>query len=64
VQTAELDGERNLKPKMAPKFVQENYYKIVAVGSDYEIKVETTPPTKDLYKFKGKLNDETPLDIN
>jgi len=42
IMTAALDGERNLKLKSAPKFIQANHANILADRSKFKIKSEST----------------------
>jgi len=58
VHTAALDGERNLKPKLAPKMVLENYSRIFCSEPSWDLNVQSTVPVKDLYRFRGKLTME------
>ena len=56
--TAQLDGERALKPKLAPLDVQENFSKIFGQDtekpySDFE--VSCIEPNKDIYYFYGQV---------
>lgn len=58
IQTAQLDGERMLKPKFAPIKVQENFTAIFSKHLDPSFKFEarTVEPSKDLYYFFGHLD--------
>ena len=52
-----MDGERNLKPKIAVKEVQDEFLNMVTNQSDATI-VEVnchTKPIPDLYSFEGSL---------
>ena len=57
VETAALDGERNLKPLFAPAEINLNYSEIFGLrtGNPQSIKVETISPLKDLYTFDGRI---------
>jgi len=55
VKTSQLDGERNLKPKLAIRTVNEGFDGIFKEGSGEHVKVECIEPLKDLYKFNGRL---------
>ena len=57
VKTAALDGERNLKPKIAIKEVQDNLVNLVTgEGSDIIVEVNCkTSPKPDLYSFDADL---------
>jgi hypothetical protein len=47
ISTSNLDGERNLKPKLAPSLTQGK------VGEAFSL--EYTGPNKDIYNFEGVL---------
>ena len=58
VKTAALDGERNLKPKLADKELSENFDKLFGPKIDQSkvnMTVSCIPPTKELYYFEGRL---------
>jgi phospholipid-translocating ATPase len=55
VQTAQLDGERNLKPKQALSSVQAKLGSELKDDLTETIKVSSSPPDKNLYSFDGKL---------
>ena len=51
IQTAQLDGERNLKLKMCMTYVHENFDYLI--NNNAKIDVALEKPHKDLYAFKG-----------
>ena len=55
VSTANLDGERNLKPKLAPQMTQKK------LDEKDTISINCMPPHKDIYKFDAtiKKGEET-----
>jgi phospholipid-transporting ATPase len=57
IATSTLDGERNLKPKMAIKEVQEQFVDLVTgKGTDIIVEVNCkTDPIPDLYTFDADL---------
>ena len=57
ISTSNLDGERNLKPKFAPKMTQGCLLKMENSG----LKVQCIDPDKDIYNFKGELLDKDNL---
>jgi phospholipid-translocating ATPase len=75
VKTAALDGERNLKPKMAIKQLAACYDDIISKpeAKKCPFKVESIPACLDMYNYEGRIaickNDESedewfPLDLN
>ena len=50
-----MDGERNLKPKLAYKLIQDNFSPLIADG-DNMVSLECPPPERGLYSFKGTLH--------
>ena len=57
VKTVALDGERNLKPKVASRYLQQNFEKMfdpLKYNTSAVMQIETMKPTKDLYVYKGK----------
>lgn len=75
VKTAALDGERNLKPKMAIKQLAACYEDLIAnpEAKKCPFKVESIPACLDMYNYEGRIavckNDESedewfPLDLN
>ena len=57
IATSSLDGERNLKPKMAIKEIETDFLNIVSSrGEDVMLEVKCTDePIPDLYSFDAKL---------
>ena len=57
IATSSLDGERNLKPKMAIKEIETDFMNLVTKkGDDIVMEVKTTDsPIPDLYSFNGEL---------
>jgi magnesium-transporting ATPase (P-type) len=57
VQTAQLDGERTLKPKFAPLEVQTAFHDIFTRHSEpgWKFRIDSIAPSKDLYYFEGKI---------
>ena len=57
VETSALDGESNLKPRFAPKELQEKFYEFS--GLIYErkskLQIKTIEPNKELYCFNGSI---------
>ena len=51
IQTTSLDGERNLKPKLALKLIQDNLAQLVE--NPNLISISCPPPDRNLYHFKG-----------
>jgi phospholipid-transporting ATPase len=69
VRTSALDGERNLKPKLASATVSTNFDKIFdGSAGDQRVKfwVDCINPIKDLYKYEGRmkmqLNEADPVE--
>lgn len=60
VKTSQLDGERNLKPKLVKAVLQTNFDKIFKQGNKEYIAIEAIPPTKDLYHYNGRIMHYTP----
>lgn len=52
VQTTDLDGERNLKPVMASKFI-DTYFERIFVKRDIKFEAEFTAPSSDMYFYDG-----------
>lgn len=53
VQTAQLDGERNLKLKQCLVYLQENFFELLKGEAVCQVFAEA--PKKDLYSFRGLL---------
>ena len=51
ISTANLDGERNLKPKLAPLLTQKKIDNL----QTSKVSVQCNDPSKDIYKFEGLL---------
>ena len=72
MKTSQLDGERNLKPKLAIRTVNQSFDAIFKEGSNEYVKIENIEPEKNLYKFNGRLlhydaegvEHKYPLDLN
>lgn len=54
VQTTELDGERNLKPVIASKYL-DFYFKRIFVERDMKLKAHFVKPDKDMYFYDGRI---------
>ena len=70
INTSQLDGERNLKPKLAPSMIQDRLDDLVkdSPAGDRLFKLKYIAPCKDIYRFDGKLSyiktqEETTLDL-
>ena len=48
-----MDGERNLKPKLAPKITQYNLFNLLKNSLENKVTVSAIDPIKDIYKFEG-----------
>ena len=60
ISTSNLDGERNLKPRFAPKITQGRLMEL----SKSDITIECIDPDKDIYRFDGKINEgKSQIDI-
>lgn len=57
MQTAQLDGERTLKPKLAPLDVCKNFSKIFS--GDYKFTLSCVEPSQDIYFFFGNITVES-----
>ena len=58
VKTAALDGERNLKPKLANEMLSQHLDSIIGPKADQSktnLSVACIEPTKELYYFEGRL---------
>ena len=73
VKTAALDGERNLKPKLAVKHLSSKFAHLTKFpDSDHlPIVIESTPAMKDMYTYEGRItvndghdSNTYPLDMN
>ncbi|CDW80053.1 probable phospholipid-transporting atpase ih [Stylonychia lemnae] len=53
VQTSSLDGEKNLKPKLAIKFIQDNVNRIIK--EDVQLLLIYNQPSRALYEFDGTI---------
>ena len=51
ISTSNLDGERNLKPRFAPKMTQGRLMEL----SSSNITIQCIDPDKDIYRFDGKM---------
>lgn len=67
VQTTELDGERNLKPVIASKYLN-IYFDRIFKEKEMVIKAEFEHPSKFMYSYEGRIlltrtdpKDETKL---
>mmetsp|Transcript_24250 Transcript_24250/g.37387 ORF Transcript_24250/g.37387 Transcript_24250/m.37387 type:complete len:196 (+) Transcript_24250:514-1101(+) len=54
--TANLDGERNLKPKIALGMIQKQFGDIVKMGNS-NIELTYQEPSKDIYYFNGTITN-------
>lgn len=55
VQTASLDGERNLKPKVALRGLQDNLPVLLKSLGSAHLEIECEEPDRNLYYFHGNL---------
>jgi hypothetical protein len=56
VQTNELDGERNLKPLLAPKYTHQNFEALFTKNEGAStVDCEFIAPDKDLYNYSGTI---------
>ncbi len=55
--TSSLDGEKNLKPKLALKSLQDNLSSILAQKNS-KLEITIQHPDHNLYKFNGLLKIE------
>jgi magnesium-transporting ATPase (P-type) len=55
VKTSQLDGERNLKPKLGFKEVNSEFDNIFKQGSKSHIEIQSIPPVKELYTYTGRI---------
>ena len=55
ISTETLDGERNLKPKLAPQMTQG---KLSNLEEKNAIKISYIPPDKGIYNFKGQMKHQ------
>jgi len=58
VKTSALDGERNLKPKLANETLSKNLNSIVGSKADQSkvnLSIACIAPVKELYYFEGRL---------
>jgi magnesium-transporting ATPase (P-type) len=55
VQTAELDGERNLKPVIASKYIDFYFDRIFKNRSDISFEGHFIGPTKNMYFYEGQI---------
>lgn len=55
VQTASLDGERNLKPKVALRGLQDNLPVLLKSLGSAHLEIECEEPDRNLYYFRGNL---------
>ena len=65
VKTANLDGERNLKPKLANEMLSthlENIFGSKADQSNVNLSISCIVPQKELYYFEGRLRASLPDD--
>lgn len=52
ISTETLDGERNLKPKLAPKITQGQ---LESLTKSRKVSLSYIDPNKDIYKYNGQL---------
>ena len=60
ISTSQLDGERNLKPKLAPTLTMKGFEDLKSIQISYE------NPVKDIYRFEGNLqvgDNQNTLDL-
>ena len=58
ISTSQLDGERNLKPKLAPPETQDKLQNLSA-----GLTVDAEAPIKDIYRFDGTVNGKFKADL-
>ena len=54
VQTTELDGERNLKPRVSSRYL-DYYFSRIFMEKQMKFKAEFIEPCKDLYFYDGTI---------
>lgn len=54
VQTTELDGETNLKPVLANKYI-EYHFRDIFIDKKIKLLGTFAPPCKDMYYYDGKI---------
>lgn len=54
VQTTELDGERNLKPRVSSRYL-DYYFSRIFIEKQMKFKAEFIEPCKDLYFYDGQI---------
>lgn len=54
VQTTELDGETNLKPVIASRYI-EYHFKDIFIDKTIRLAGEFQPPSKDIYSYDGRI---------
>jgi hypothetical protein len=54
VQTTDLDGERNLKPVFASKYI-DYYFKQIFMDRKIKFSSEFIAPSKDMYFYDGRI---------
>jgi phospholipid-transporting ATPase len=54
VQTTDLDGERNLKPIVTSKFI-ENYFEKIFLERSVAFEAQFTQPCADMYYYDGEI---------
>jgi magnesium-transporting ATPase (P-type) len=55
VLTSSLDGEKNLKPKLALKTVQDNLNSLMKENENSKFEVQLPNPDRNLYYFSGAV---------
>jgi phospholipid-transporting ATPase len=56
VLTSSLDGEKNLKPKLALKTIQDNLPSLLKEGGSTQLEVSMPKADRNLYNFNGVVN--------
>lgn len=56
VLTSSLDGEKNLKPKLALKTIQDNLPSLLKEGGSTQLEVSLPEADRNLYNFNGVVN--------
>lgn len=57
INTSQLDGERNLKPKQAPQITQSEFTANDSFTNFAKISIDVIDPNKDIYKFDGQIKN-------
>ena len=64
INTSQLDGERNLKPKQAPLISQSEFLKNDSYLNFAKISIDVIQPDKNIYKFDGQIRNLSNEQVN